>query len=291
MGKKLNVDKLLAHLPLFEGMDAQVRARLAMSIHQIRIQKNEVVFRRGEPARGLFIVAAGYVKIAIPSDRTREKVIEFIGPGQAFGEAVMFLNHPYLVDVQALEDGLLLWIDKRDVEEAISHSPMFAMQMLKGLSERFETLLRDIEVVNLHTSYERVAGYLLRQPHEDELTPLLFNKRMIASKLGLTPETFSRALHQLSVDGLISVENAMVRIHDREGLGSLVAVATQFSQGSSVNHDRILPEMETRTHDAYDQAPERDAATAPHKNIAGGRSGRWSDHAMADCVDGGLYAI
>lgn len=291
MGKKLNVDKLLAHLPLFEGMDAQVRARLAMSIHQIRIQKNEVVFRRGEPARGLFIVAVGYVKIAIPSDRTREKVIEFIGPGQAFGEAVMFLNHPYLVDVQALEDGLLLWIDKRDIEEAISHSPTFAMQMLKGLSERFETLLRDIEVVNLHTSYERVAGYLLRQPHEQELTPLRFNKRMIASKLGLTPETFSRALHQLSVDGLISVENAIVRIHDRKGMGSLVALATQFSQGTSVNHDRIPIESGRSIQDAYEQGSEQNGSTAMHKYTAAGRSGGWSDHPVADCVDGGLYAI
>ncbi len=268
MGKKLNVDQLLAHLPLFDGMDAQVCAKLATSVHRVRVQKNEIVLRRGEPARGLYIVAAGYVKMAIPSDRSREKVIEFIGPGQAFGEAVMFLDHPYLVDVQALEDGVLLWIDKRDIEEAISQSPVFAMQMLKGLSERFETLLRDIEVVNLHTSYERVAGYLLRQPHEGALTQLLFNKRMIASKLGLTPETFSRALHQLSDDGLISVDNTMVRIHDRTGLQNLMTVATQSSKSDSVNQDRLFSETER-----------------------GNVSDRWSTHAVADCINGRLYTV
>ena len=221
MGTKQKIDKLLAHSPLFERMDAQVFTKLTTSIHQLRIQKNQMVCRRGEPARGLFIVACGYVKISIPSNRSREKVVEFIGAGQAFGQAVMFLDHCYQVNIQALTDGLLLWIDKRDIEEAISHCPVFALQMLKALSERFEILLSDIEVVNLHTSYERVAGYLLGQPHEGSLTPLLFNKRIIASKLGLTPETFSRALHQLCADGLIAVDNAIVRIHDRDGLESI----------------------------------------------------------------------
>jgi len=291
MGKKLNVDKLFAHLSLFDGIDPHVRTKLATSAHQIRIRKNEVVFRRGEPARGLFIVAVGYVKISIPSNRTREKVIEFVGPGQAFGEAVMFLNHPYLVDVQALEDGLLLWIDKRDIEEAINCSPIFAMQMLKGLSERFETLLRDIEVVNLHTAYERVVGYLLGQPHEDALTPLLFNKRMIASKLGLTPETFSRALHQLSVEGLISVETLKVRIHDRERLERLIELATQLSKAASVNQNKILTGFESDSRYAIKQEPAAcSCADAGSHNMAG-RSDSWPTHAVADSVNGSLHTI
>ena len=145
----------------------------------------------------------------------------------------MFLDHPYLINAQALSDSLLLWIDKRDIERALEQDPRFALQLLKGLSQRFETLLLDIEEVNLKTAVERVAGYLLSQPYEGDETVLKFNKRMIASKLGLTPETFSRALNQLTQSHLISVHGSKVQMHERSELMSAQAVVQTSDQTAS----------------------------------------------------------
>lgn len=227
MGKAPDTKELLSHLKIFENMTSCLRDQLAQVAECIRFKKNDLVIHRGDPARGLYIVVIGQIKISIPSGQ-REKVIEFIEPGQAFGEAVMFLDHPYLINAQALSDSLLIWIDKHSIEKAMAQDSAFCMHLIKGLSQRFETLLNDIEVVNLQSAIERVVGYLLNQPLDADGAVHLSNKRMIASKLGLTPETFSRALNQLTQSKLISVHGAKLFVFHQ--LAQMQSIATSVSE-------------------------------------------------------------
>lgn len=214
MSSKLDIDALLSHLPLFRNLDAPQLALMAEASQQVRVPKHGYVFQRGDPATGLYVVAVGSIKLAVVAANGQEKVIEFFGPGQAFGEAVMFLDRPYMVQAQALDDTLLIWIDKQDIYAAIDHDPSFARRMLAGLSLRLHSLVQDIETINLQNASQRVISYLLAQPRADGHVQFPFNKNVIASKLGLTPETLSRLLHQLSSAGLIAVEGRDVVIHD-----------------------------------------------------------------------------
>jgi CRP-like cAMP-binding protein len=218
MAQKLDLNALLAQLPLFRNLDSDQLALMAQASHQVRRAKHEYLFHRGDPANGLYVVAVGGIKLAITAPSGQEKVIEFFGPGQAFGEAVMFLDRPYMVQAQALEDTLLVWIDKRDIYAAIDHDPSFARRMLAGLSLRLHALVQDIETINLQNATQRIIGYLLNQPRENGQMHFPVNKNVVASKLGLTPETLSRLLHQLSNAGLISVDGRDVQIHDAAGL-------------------------------------------------------------------------
>ncbi|QNM95128.1 Crp/Fnr family transcriptional regulator [Chitinimonas koreensis] len=222
MANRLDTGALLGHLPLFRNLDARQLALMARACQEVRIAKHGFAFQRGDPANGLYVVAVGTIKLAIPSPSGQEKVLEFFTAGQAFGEAVMFLDKPYMVQAQALEDTLLLWIDKQDIYAAIDHDPSFARRMLAGLSLRLHALVQDIEAVNLQNATQRVAGYLLRQPREDGQIHLSVNKNVVASKLGLTPETLSRLLGQLSGKGYIAVEGRDVQLLDAAALEALL---------------------------------------------------------------------
>ncbi|WP_454725696.1 MULTISPECIES: Crp/Fnr family transcriptional regulator [Cupriavidus] len=219
MRHKLNLDGLLRSLPLFRNLDAAQLSELAGSCREVRVPRHGHVFRRGDAAPGLYVVAVGQIKLALPSlHGNPEKVVEFFGPGQAFGEAVMFLDRPYLVDAQALEDTLLILLGKKDIFAAIDRDPSFARRMLAGLSMRLHSLVQDIETVNLQNAQQRVIGYLLNRPREGNLTRFAVNKNLIASKLGLSPATLSRALQRLSEAALISVAGPEVVIHDVQAL-------------------------------------------------------------------------
>lgn len=218
MRPKTDLGALLSHQPLFRNLDADQLALMTAASHQVNVEKNKFVFHRGDPANGLYVVAVGHIKLAVPAANGQEKVIEFFGPGDAFGEAFMFLDKPYMVEAQALEDSLLIWIDKQDIDAAIDHDASFAKRMLAGLSVRLHTLVKDIETVNLQNAMQRVVLYLLSQPREEEKMRFPFNKSLIASKLGLTPETLSRLLHQLSGAGLIEVDGKCVHIIDAAAL-------------------------------------------------------------------------
>ena len=183
-----------------------------------------MLFQRGDPCEGFHLVGYGQVKLAITSPQGAEKVVEVIGPGMSFGEAVMFLEKPYPVYAQALSDSLLLHVSKSAVFAEIERNPRFSLQLLGGLSRRLHGLVGDVEAYSLRSGAQRVIGYLLRDLHvleaqgnRGEVT-LPIGKGVIASRLNLTPQHFSRILHELTARGLIAVEGRKVIITDLDRL-------------------------------------------------------------------------
>lgn len=192
---------------------------------RVYAQKGEVVFRRGEPCEGFWIVLYGQVKLLVTSPQGMEKVIEIIGPGQTFGEAIMFMDVPYVVSAQTLADSLLLHVSKRTVFAELERNPAFARKMLAGLSRRLHGLIRDVESYSMRSGSERVIGFLMRidsldngEESNEATVTLPASKVTIASRLNLTPEHFSRILHDLSVAGLIEVSGKSIRVPDLQRL-------------------------------------------------------------------------
>jgi CRP-like cAMP-binding protein len=221
----IKVEAFLARMPMFSEMSAQEIGRIAAGTHSLRVEKGERIFHHGDPCAGFHIVVYGQVKLGFTSPQGGEKVVEIVGPGQSFGEALMFLEQPYIVSAHALADTMLLHVGKQVVFDELARDPVFARKMLSGLALRLHGLVRDVEAYSLRSSAERVIGYLLRdegdsaaagEPRQPVL--LLSGKGVLASRLNMTPEHFSRVLHDLSAAGLIEVEGKSVHILDPERL-------------------------------------------------------------------------
>lgn len=213
-----NVPALLGKLPMFSEMSGAELDRIAAFTLPCRVAKGQAVFHAGDPCSGFHIVVYGQVKLGFNSPHGGEKVIEIIGPGQSFGEALMFLEKPYIVFARALADTMLLHVAKHCVFSELAHDPAFSRKMLSGLSRRLHGLVKDVEAYSLRSSAERVIGYLLRDEEAPAMIELSAGKSVVASRLNMTPEHFSRVLHELSSAGYIEVEGRTVRILDLDGL-------------------------------------------------------------------------
>ena len=220
----IKVPTFLANLPLFKEMDAAELDRIAVGTHEVRAERGQVLFRKGDRCEGFHIVIYGQVKLSFASPNGIEKVVEIIGANQSFGEALMFMEKPYIVSAQTLADSMLLHIAKSVVFEEINRDPGFARKMIAGLSRRLHGIVSDLESYSLHSGTQRVIGYLLRAEPETGsrngalAVALPTSKIIIASRLNLTPEHFSRILHDLSEAGLIRVEGRSITILDIEQL-------------------------------------------------------------------------
>lgn len=219
----IKVHTFLENLPLFREMSERELERVAKGTMALHAPKGEIIFHKGDPCAGFHVVVYGQVKLGFTSTQGAEKVIEILGPSQSFGEAVMFLDKPYVVFAQALADTMLLHVSKDVVFEEIGRDPAFARKMLAGLSMRLHGLIKDVEAYSLRSGAQRVIGYLLRHEPEGQAggefqLTLPTGKGIIASRLNLTPEHFSRILHELSEAGLIAVEGKTVYIRDVEKL-------------------------------------------------------------------------
>ena len=212
------VQALLGNLPLFSMMSREELDRIAAHTVASYAGKGEAVFHAGDPCTGFHIVVYGQVKLGFHSPQGGEKVVEIIGPGQSFGEALMFLEKPYIVFAAALADTMLLHVAKHCVFSELARDPAFSRKMLSGLSRRLHGLVKDVEAYSLRSSAERVIGYLLRDGEAPTEIELSAGKSVVASRLNMTPEHFSRVLHELSAAGLIEVDGKTVRILDLGGL-------------------------------------------------------------------------
>ena len=221
---QIKTQAFLANLPMFSEMSREELDRVAAATLPVHAPKGQAVFQCGDPCTGFHVVVYGQVKLGFTSPQGIEKVVEIVSPGQSFGEALMFLGSPYIVFAQALSDTMLLHVAKHAVLDELARDPGFARRMLSGLSRRLHGLVRDVEAYTLRSGQERVIGYLLAdvadvtgngKPVEVHLTP---GKSVIASRLNMTPEHFSRILHDLAAAGLIEMNGRAVRIQDLERL-------------------------------------------------------------------------
>lgn len=220
----IDIPAILRTLPMFHEVNSQQVAAMVEATREKRVQKGEMLFQKGDPAKGFYAVVSGQVKLAISSTEGQEKVVDILGPRQTFGEAVMFLDRRYPVFAQALTDARVLHISQKAVFDLLAQDPSFARNLLAGLSIRLHGLVQDVESLSLRSSTQRLIGYLLQQCDEDVESvgkvacELPTSKQTIASRLNLTPETFSRILHELSAAGLISVRQRRIEIHDVQRL-------------------------------------------------------------------------
>ncbi|EHR69561.1 cAMP-binding protein [Burkholderiales bacterium JOSHI_001] len=220
-----DLPRYLSLQPLFQEMTPDELARLAEGCTLQRLARGDDIFRVGQPCDAFHVVITGQVKLFGISPAGQEKVIEIVSPGQSFAEALMFTGRPYIVNAQALNDALVLRIGKAAVLAEIGHDPRFALRMLAGISRRLHGLVHDVQAYALQNGVQRVIGYLLRdQGGEDETSDeaitvsLPVSKATIASRLSLTPEYFSRVLHELEAAGLITIDKRDIHILDPQRL-------------------------------------------------------------------------
>lgn len=219
---RFDVPRYLSMLPLFQDMQPPELQRLAQGSQLREFTRGTDVFRAGEPCQEFHVTVSGQIKLYAISPAGQEKIIELVGPGNSFAEAFMFMERPYMISAQALTDTLLLSVSREAVLHEIQSGAQFCMRMLAGLSRRLHGLVNDVQAYSLHSGVERVIGYLLRELPEEGEHPasvmLPVSKASIASRLSMTPEYFSKVLHELESKGLIENDKREIRLLDVQRL-------------------------------------------------------------------------
>lgn len=209
----------LAATPLFSGLTRDELERVAASSQLGHYAHESLVFRVGDPCESFYIVVSGQVKLFLVSATGQEKVLDIISAGQSFAEALVFLDKPCILSAEALTDTLLVSVSKKSVLDEIDRDAHFALHMLAGVSRRLHGLIRDVEGYALRNGMQRLIGYLLREVDANSLTDqrtvtltLPASKATVASRLSITPEYFSRILHELETQNLIKINRREICI-------------------------------------------------------------------------------
>jgi len=223
-------DRSNAYLPLIReipvlGDLSDEQARFIAGGGQLRNpSRGQVLCEKGTPNTGLFCVLGGRVKLSAVSEDGAERVLELMVPGRVFGQAAAVLDQPFPCLAQVLTESRVLHLGRERLREAISRWPAVAQMMLRLLARDCFRLMSDLEACCLMSATERLVSFLLRDAEDLPGRPdaatlnLPAAKALVASSLNLTPETFSRELHELARRGLVEVQRRTLQIPSLDAL-------------------------------------------------------------------------
>jgi CRP-like cAMP-binding protein len=205
---------------LLSGLSTEQLERVARHASRARLDEGQMLFSQGDPAERFYLVLKGQMRLFRLSPEGAEKVIEIVSPGQTFAEALMFLKAPrYPVCAAALSPAEIIAMDARDFAAMLHESVDTCFVLLAALSMRLRGLIGEIDNLTLHTATSRVARYLLlKLPADHRAVDLDVRKGVLASRLSVKPETFSRVIKNLSDQGVIQVHGSHVTILDQDAL-------------------------------------------------------------------------
>ncbi len=214
---------------LFSVLDDEQLAAVINTTRVVRLAEGERLFDHGQPSRHYFFLRSGQVKLFRSSREGGEKVIEIVRSGETFAEAVMFMGEGrgYPVSAQAIVASELLEFEQASMLGVLEQSTPTCMRLMAGMSRRLRQQVDEIDRLTLHNATYRLATFLLQQIPRGVLESpelhLTTPKHVIASRLAIQPETFSRILARLAESGCVEVHGHSIVLTDIEALREIIS--------------------------------------------------------------------
>lgn len=192
--------------------------------------RNSVLFLQREEAIRFYVILAGWVKIFRETVDGREIVLHVFGPGDSFAEASIFEADGYPASAVACVDIRVLSIPAGSFKARLAENEELSETFMWSVSHKLRLLTRQVEQLAARSATERLALFLSDLCTTDSsgaVVRLPLEKAVIAAKLGMQPETFSRSMSKLRVVG-VRIDGDTVSIPD-------VVALRRISEGGKVS--------------------------------------------------------
>jgi CRP-like cAMP-binding protein len=205
---------------LIAGLPANVQEVLLDSGSIRTFDRGSTIFLQGEPARVFYIVLEGWVKLYRISHSGAEVVVACFTEGQSFAEAVVLQQANYPVHAEAVTHCRLMTVQGQVLTELMARNPDIVRAILATMYQHFHGLVGQIEYLKAKSGAQRVADFLLDLCPDDAVScsvSLPYEKSLIAGRLGMKPESLSRAFSRLCSVG-VTIDHDTATIADTQRL-------------------------------------------------------------------------
>jgi CRP/FNR family transcriptional regulator len=225
----------------FCSLDAATRAVIDEIKAGVSYERGDTVFVEGTPARSVYIVCSGSLKLLNGSSQGKVLLTRFAMPGEMLGLPEAWAGERYDCSAVAAEASVVSVIPAQMLQRFVRSYPAAAMRMTEALAEQYRNVNREARFLAFGgTSIERLARLLLEASRPDDDDPEFpcihipphATHVELAESIGSTRETVTRVLSELSRRGLVRRSRSGLTIVDREHLAALL------DMHATVTHER-----------------------------------------------------
>ena len=219
---------VLRAVPLFSGLDDSLLERLAAGARMLRVAPGAVVVERGEAAQSLFAVATGRLKVVAPRDNGRLTTLHILGPGDVFGEIAVLQSGGRTARVAALQESVVVTLDRRDFLELVRTEPQLSQRLLALMAQRLrQTIERLDERTSLGVAQRLARRLLVLAEHlgerkgENVRLGIRLSQRELAELVDTTRQSINLEMRRLGEAGLLFQQEGHIVLTDLERLQGL----------------------------------------------------------------------
>lgn len=203
----IDIPLLLSRVFIFASLSEKILARVTAICSIKQLDRGEMLFVDGQPARAFFIIVSGQVKIYKLAPDGNEHILHIQKQGDLLAEAIIFDFDNYPAYCQAIEPTMLIRIPKFEFLSLLKQLPDIMLKILSAYSKRIRLLIAKIEELSLYDIKARLARYLIKNATIQEgqtSCVLTLSKKDLAALLGTIPETLSRTLNYFKRNKIIA---------------------------------------------------------------------------------------
>lgn len=185
-----------------------------------KYERGETLFLQEEKAQAIHVMINGWVKLYRMAPTGAEAVVSVFTRGESFGEAVALRNMPYPVSAEAVSTCEVMHIPSQVFVSLMKEDPQIGISILASAFTHLHSLVAQLEQLKAQTGAQRVAEFLLGLCDTEEgacEVTLPYDKMLIAGRLGMKPESLSRAFSRLKSAG-VTVKRNHAEIEDIDTL-------------------------------------------------------------------------
>ena len=224
-GHNREIAAALRAVAALRTLPAAALTRLAAGATRIELARGAQLFAAGTHCPGLYVIASGRLMLCVGNAVTGIKVIRLAESGDVLGLAATLLGVATFAGAESLVDSSIVLIPRDTLLESAGRDAQLGLALAVMAAREARGMAIDIESISLQSGRERIVSYLLACATSGPgalLTALLpAKKSIIASRLSVTPEYFSRTLHELITAGAIDVNGRQIIIRDAARLRSI----------------------------------------------------------------------
>lgn len=212
----------LKNVSFFENFFEETIEKLSHQAQTINLSKNSTLFLNEDEADRFYLVISGWIKLYRETIEGAQSIVDILTTNHVFGETAIFQNDLYPFSAEAAEESVVISFPIEILKSEIENNPKLAMDMMSSMARYRRQQDQEIENRTLKNASQRIGCFLLRLIDQKQtgsvIIKLPYDKTLVASRLGMQPETFSRAINKLKTNIKMDVKGSEIHVNNLQDL-------------------------------------------------------------------------